>query len=96
MAWLEICGELRSTTKSVHWEPMFILYCRRSMGEDYRIAREINKVALKLGNVVTEKDRFLEELDSLGREIELNARKKELFIEKLKGVVRIKDVVAAV
>ncbi|GKC86637.1 hypothetical protein Tco_1147286 [Tanacetum coccineum] len=69
---------------------MFILYCRRSIGEDYRIAREINGVALELSNVVIEKDRFLEELDSLGvrpREIELNARKKELFIEKLKGVV---------
>ncbi|GKA57519.1 hypothetical protein Tco_0756707 [Tanacetum coccineum] len=81
------------------------------------IAHEINRVALKLNNVVTEKDRFLKELDSLGvrpvpakttefmreiqakdketveklrilqREMKLNARKKELFIEKLKGVV---------
>ncbi|GJQ90601.1 hypothetical protein Tco_0001740 [Tanacetum coccineum] len=34
--------------------------------EDYKIAREINRVALELNNVVTEKDRFLEELDSLG------------------------------
>ncbi|GKE97967.1 hypothetical protein Tco_0021318 [Tanacetum coccineum] len=59
-----------------------------SLGEDYRIGREINRVHLELNNVVTEKDRFLEELDSLGvwaREMELNARKKELFIEKLKG-----------
>ncbi|GJT59097.1 hypothetical protein Tco_1002630 [Tanacetum coccineum] len=117
MVWLEICGELRSTTNYVHWEPMFILYCRRSMGEDYRIACEINMVALELNNVVIEKDQFLEELDSLSvrpvpaktaeflreiqakdketveklwilqREMELNARKKELFIEKLKGVV---------
>ncbi|GJY32429.1 hypothetical protein Tco_0415924 [Tanacetum coccineum] len=91
----------------------------RSLGEDYTIAREINRVPLELNNVVTEKDRFLEELDSLGvrvmpaktaefmreiqakdketvdklrilqREMELNARKKELFIEKLKGIVPI-------
>ncbi|GJY14886.1 hypothetical protein Tco_0385308 [Tanacetum coccineum] len=39
---------------------------KQSLGEDYRIVREINKVALELNNVVTEKDKFLEELDSLG------------------------------
>ncbi|GJS60146.1 hypothetical protein Tco_0654930 [Tanacetum coccineum] len=122
MVWLEICGELWSTMNSTHWEPMFILYCRRSLGEDCMIVREINRVALKLNNVVTEKDRFLEELDSLGvrpvpaktteftreiqakdketveklrilqREMKLNARKKELFIESLRVLSRIKDV----
>nr|GEV55881.1 hypothetical protein [Tanacetum cinerariifolium] len=29
MAWLPMCGELRSVSNSVHWEPMFILYCQR-------------------------------------------------------------------
>ncbi|GJY22052.1 hypothetical protein Tco_0394618 [Tanacetum coccineum] len=117
MAWLPMCGELRSSSNSVYWEPMFILYCRRSMIEDYRLASEINRVAREVNNVVVVKDQFLEELDSLGvlpmpakmaeflreiqmrdketvaklhileREIELNARKKNLFIQKLKGVI---------
>nr|GEZ46795.1 hypothetical protein [Tanacetum cinerariifolium] len=97
-----------------------------SMGEDYRIASEINKVAIELNNVFIEKDQFLEELDSLGvqhvpakttkflteiqakdkemvkklrilqSEMELNARKKDMFIEKLKVLSRIKDVVVVV
>nr|GEX00589.1 hypothetical protein [Tanacetum cinerariifolium] len=37
-----------------------------SMGEDYRLASEKNWVAVEVNNVVIEKDRFLEELDSLG------------------------------
>ncbi|GKG58080.1 hypothetical protein Tco_0589691, partial [Tanacetum coccineum] len=36
------------------------------MGEDYRLASEINRVAVEVNNVVIKKDRFLEELDSLG------------------------------
>ncbi|GJZ06888.1 hypothetical protein Tco_0540681 [Tanacetum coccineum] len=117
MAWLPICGELRSTSNSEHWEPMFILYCRRSMGEDYRIAGQINRVAAEVNSVTMQRERFLEELDSLGTrhvpakmaeflreiqrkdeeivsklrvlvgEIELNASKKNLFIEKLQGTV---------
>ncbi|GJT21220.1 hypothetical protein Tco_0891157 [Tanacetum coccineum] len=117
MAWLPICGELRSSSNSVHWEPMFILYCQRSMGEDYRLAGEINRVAKKVNSVVIAKDQFLEDLDSLGvrhvpskmeeflreiqisdkeivaklkilgREIKFNARKKDQFIQKLKGII---------
>ncbi|GJR59054.1 hypothetical protein Tco_1501216 [Tanacetum coccineum] len=111
MVWLPMCGELRSSCNSVHWEPMFILYCRRSMGEDYRLASEINRMAGEFNNVVVVKDQFLEELDSLSvrpvpakmaeflreiqtrdketvtklqileREMELNARKKDLLIQ---------------
>ncbi|GKA70988.1 hypothetical protein Tco_0777127 [Tanacetum coccineum] len=66
MAWLPICGELRSTSTSVHWEPMFILHRSRSMGEDYKLASEINRVVVEVNNVVIKKDRFLEELDRLG------------------------------
>ncbi|GKA59936.1 hypothetical protein Tco_0759249 [Tanacetum coccineum] len=81
------------------------------------IAGDINRVAIEINNVIIQKDRFLEELDSLGvrhmpskmaefmreiqakdketveklrilqREMKLNARKKDLFIEKLKGVI---------
>ncbi|GKF25166.1 hypothetical protein Tco_0081060, partial [Tanacetum coccineum] len=96
---------------------MFILYCRRSMVNDYRLVGVINRAAIEVNNVVMQKDRFLVELDSLGarhvpvkmaeflreiqandketveklrileREMELNARKKDLFIENLKEVV---------
>ncbi|GKF70783.1 hypothetical protein Tco_0203840, partial [Tanacetum coccineum] len=88
-----------------------------SMVDDYTLAGRINRAAIKVNNVVMQKDQFLEELDSLGarhvlvkmaeflreiqakdketveklrileREMELNARKKELFIENLKEVV---------
>ncbi|GJT97195.1 hypothetical protein Tco_1092713 [Tanacetum coccineum] len=117
MAWLPICGELRSSSYSVHWEPMFILYCQRSISEDYRLASEINRVVGEVNNVVITKDQFLKELDRLGvrpvpaklaeflreiqmrdketvaklqileKEMELNTRKKDLFIQKLKGLI---------
>nr|GEV77595.1 hypothetical protein [Tanacetum cinerariifolium] len=118
MSWLSLmCSELRSNSNSLKWEPMFILYCPRSMVNDYRLAGEIHRAAIEVKNVVMQKDQFLEDLDSLAarhvlvkmaeflkeiqakdketveklqilkREMELNARKKELFIEKLKGVV---------
>ncbi|GJY96304.1 hypothetical protein Tco_0513214 [Tanacetum coccineum] len=117
MALLPICGELRETSNSVHWEPMFILYCRRSIGEDKRLASDINRVSVEVQNVVNQRALFIEELDSLGvrpvfaklaeflkeiqmkdretvaklhileREMELNASQKELFIQKLKGLM---------
>ena len=66
MAWLDICGELRATTRSRNWEPMFVLYCRRLMNDDYRIGREINRVAAELNLVVTQREDFIGELDDLG------------------------------
>ncbi|GJT75983.1 hypothetical protein Tco_1042708 [Tanacetum coccineum] len=117
MAWLPMCGELRSTSNSVHWEPMFILYCQRSVCEDYRLAGLINRAATEVNNTIMVRDQFLEELDSLGvrhvpsklaeflreiqmrdketvaklqvlvAEMELNARKKDEFIQKLKGLM---------
>ncbi|GJR91867.1 hypothetical protein Tco_0215878 [Tanacetum coccineum] len=66
MAWLPICGELCSASNFVHWEPMFILYCNRSIGEDYRLGRAINSVAMEVDNVVNPRALFIEELDSLG------------------------------
>nr|GEV82191.1 hypothetical protein [Tanacetum cinerariifolium] len=63
---LPICAELWATFKSVHWEPMFILYCRRSMVEDYGIARQINRMAMEVNNVNIQRERFIEELETLG------------------------------
>nr|GEW22381.1 hypothetical protein [Tanacetum cinerariifolium] len=56
----------------------------RSMGEDYRLASELNRVATEVNGVTMQRERFLEELDSHG-ETQLNASKKNLFIEKLQG-----------
>ncbi|GJT37266.1 hypothetical protein Tco_0937131 [Tanacetum coccineum] len=88
-----------------------------SVGEDYRLASEINRVTVEVHNVVNARAQFIEELDSLGvrlvpaklaeflkeiqikdkeimaqlqileREMELNASKKELFIQKLEGLI---------
>ncbi|GJR39745.1 hypothetical protein Tco_1215429 [Tanacetum coccineum] len=67
MSWLPpMCSELRSTSNSLKWEPMFIFYCHRSMVDDYRLAGEINRAAIEVNNVVMQKDQFLEELDNLG------------------------------
>ncbi|GJQ96573.1 hypothetical protein Tco_0007712 [Tanacetum coccineum] len=65
MAWLSMCGELRPSYDYVQWEPMFILYCHRSMGEDYRLVGEINMMAREVNSVVIVRDQFLEELDRL-------------------------------
>nr|GEX00344.1 hypothetical protein [Tanacetum cinerariifolium] len=115
MAWLPTCGELRSLSNSVHWEPMFILYCQRSVCEDYRLAGLINREATEVNDTIMVRDQFLEELDSLGvrhvkmaeflrelqmrdtetmaklqvlvAEMEMNACKKNEFIQKLKGLI---------
>ncbi|GJX78232.1 hypothetical protein Tco_0325043 [Tanacetum coccineum] len=87
MAWLPMCGELRSASNSVHWEPMFILYCQRSVCEDYRLAGLINRAATEVNDTIMVRDQFLEELDNLVAEMELNARKKDEFIQKLKGLM---------
>nr|GEZ80816.1 hypothetical protein [Tanacetum cinerariifolium] len=45
---------------------VFVVYLFWSMVDDYRLAGEINRVAIEVNNVVMQKDRFLEDLDSLG------------------------------
>ncbi|GJU32540.1 hypothetical protein Tco_1176129 [Tanacetum coccineum] len=65
---------------------MFILYCRKAISEDLRLAREINGLCAGLTAVIEEREHFIDELDILvDREFELRAREKNLFIEKLKG-----------
>ncbi|GJT35567.1 hypothetical protein Tco_0925986 [Tanacetum coccineum] len=38
------------TSNSVKWEPMFVLYCQRSLTEDYRLAREIKGLRVEVNN----------------------------------------------
>nr|GEU76749.1 hypothetical protein [Tanacetum cinerariifolium] len=67
-----------------------ILYYRRRIIEDSRIARETDRLRSEMVAKVDEREQFLQELDALpilGREAEFRARVKEHFIQKLKGVV---------
>ncbi|GJW90694.1 hypothetical protein Tco_0168247 [Tanacetum coccineum] len=70
MAWLPRIVELRQVANSSKWEDMFILYCHRSMIEDYMLAREINRVCGEVNSAVEERSHFLQELDKLvGRHV---------------------------
>ncbi|GKC47380.1 hypothetical protein Tco_1065102 [Tanacetum coccineum] len=87
MAALPICDELCRTTYSSDWEPQFILYCQRAMSEDVRLARQINALCDILTDVIDGREDFFGNWicwPILGREFELRAREKDLFIEKLK------------
>ncbi|GJT88912.1 hypothetical protein Tco_1070629 [Tanacetum coccineum] len=114
MEGLPRCAKLQRSANTLSWEEAMILYCRRSIIEDSRLAKETNRLC---GEVVEERAQFIQELDALlerlvpekmveflretqskdtermlqlqisGRESELRAREKEIFIRKLKGVV---------
>ncbi|GKA21387.1 hypothetical protein Tco_0701376 [Tanacetum coccineum] len=91
MAVLPRCDELRRAINSPEWEAMFIFYYRRAISEDLRLAREINALCTGITAIIDERENFVDELDVLvdrsilGRDFELRAREKEIFIEKLKG-----------
>nr|GEZ87154.1 hypothetical protein [Tanacetum cinerariifolium] len=81
---------------SPYWEPQFIYYCERAKLDDIRWAfiEELEMLVYKfvLGKMaefmkeMQDKDiSNLMKLQILGREFELKAREKDLFIEKLKG-----------
>ncbi|GKE30991.1 hypothetical protein Tco_1450313 [Tanacetum coccineum] len=62
------------------------LECGGEISTDLRLAREINALCDRLTAVIDEREAFVDELDMLaGKEFELRAQEKELFIEKLKG-----------
>ncbi|GKA58274.1 hypothetical protein Tco_0757462 [Tanacetum coccineum] len=65
MATLPRCDELRRATSSPEWEDMFILYYRRAVSEDLRLAREINALCTGLTAVIKERENFVDELDVL-------------------------------
>ncbi|GKE41994.1 hypothetical protein Tco_1469278 [Tanacetum coccineum] len=65
MAALPRYDELRRAACSLEWEDMFILYCRRAITEDIRLAREINGMCDGLTAVIEERELFIGELDTL-------------------------------
>ncbi|GJS89288.1 hypothetical protein Tco_0771924 [Tanacetum coccineum] len=93
---LPICDELRRSVNSPDWDPQFIYYCERAKIDDLRwsFVGELDMLAYKF--VPGKMAEFMKEmhdkdimnlmkLQILGREFELRAREKDLFIEKLKG-----------
>ncbi|GJY94409.1 hypothetical protein Tco_0510770 [Tanacetum coccineum] len=90
MAWLARCGELRASCNLVEWEDMFILYCRRSIIEDSRLTRKINRVWgkllmwLKRGPILLMSGQFSEILDELMEVVDssrLNDRMRVWFVQ---------------
>nr|GFA00487.1 hypothetical protein [Tanacetum cinerariifolium] len=70
MAGLPRWDELRWVANSPEWERMMILYCRRAITKDYKLAREINRTCGELVVVIEEMDHFIQELDVLvGRRV---------------------------
>ncbi|GJY04880.1 hypothetical protein Tco_0370820 [Tanacetum coccineum] len=62
--------ELWRAINSPDWEPMFILYCRHSITEDLRLAREINALCAGLTAIIDERENFVDELNVLvGRSV---------------------------
>nr|GEV32730.1 reverse transcriptase domain-containing protein [Tanacetum cinerariifolium] len=62
---LPICDELRRAVSTANWEPQFILYCQRAMGEDQRLAWQINVLCDTLTDVIERREKFVAELDML-------------------------------
>nr|GEW39256.1 hypothetical protein [Tanacetum cinerariifolium] len=62
---LPICDELRRAISTADWEPQFILYYQRAMGEDQRLAWQINALCDTLTDVIERRENFVAELDML-------------------------------
>lgn len=60
-----MCVKLRNDANSNKWSEMLIFYCRQAATEDIEIAREISKLSMKLVQVITERGRLIEELQTI-------------------------------
>ncbi|GJX42347.1 hypothetical protein Tco_0257337 [Tanacetum coccineum] len=65
MAALPICDELRRAVNTTDWEPQFILYCQRAIGEGQRLTWQINTLCDTLTDVIERRENFVAELDML-------------------------------
>ncbi|GJV99569.1 hypothetical protein Tco_1554821 [Tanacetum coccineum] len=63
MSWLRRCAELREAAQSDDWVEMLVLYCWRSVDEDFRVAGIINKLYEEVAAANEETDYFIQELD---------------------------------
>ena len=59
------CAKLRNDANSNDWAEMVAFYCHQASLEDIQMAREVNAVCVKLVGIITERGRFIEELESV-------------------------------
>ena len=78
------CAKLRTDANSNHWPEMLAFYFRQAASADVEIAREVNDLCMKLVNIMTERDRFIEELKSV------DDRYAEKTVDHLKEI-QVKD-----
>ncbi|GJS36002.1 hypothetical protein Tco_0534384 [Tanacetum coccineum] len=82
-----LIGDMRVACKDRVAFVQGALECGGEISIDLRLTREINALCDRLTAVVDEREAFVDELDMLaGKEFELRAQEKELFIEKLKAI----------
>nr|GEW01125.1 hypothetical protein [Tanacetum cinerariifolium] len=65
MAALPICDELWRAVNTADWEPQFFLYRQRAIGEDKRLAWQLNALCDTLTYVIKRRENFVSELDML-------------------------------
>ncbi|GKC67388.1 hypothetical protein Tco_1099986 [Tanacetum coccineum] len=63
MAWLPKCAELQEAVGSWEWVYMMVLYCRRSVVEDHKFARQINRLRGEMTVASEERVYFVQELE---------------------------------
>ncbi|GJV12505.1 hypothetical protein Tco_1354046 [Tanacetum coccineum] len=65
MSWLHRCAELREANQFDDWVEMLVLYCWRSVDEDFRVAGVINKLCEEVIVANEETSYFIQELDDV-------------------------------
>ncbi|GJY02760.1 hypothetical protein Tco_0360912 [Tanacetum coccineum] len=63
MSWLRRCAKLREAVGSNDLVEMLVLYCWRSVEEDFRVAGVINKLCEEVVVANEETSYFIQELD---------------------------------
>ena len=60
-----ICAKLKADANSSNWRDMLAFYCQQASMEDIQMARQINEVCVRLVAIITERARFIQELESV-------------------------------
>ena len=60
------CHQLKKDANSNNWPEMLTFYCQQASMESIQMARQINELCLRLVAIITERGRFIEELETVG------------------------------
>ncbi|GJZ36392.1 hypothetical protein Tco_0582583 [Tanacetum coccineum] len=85
MAWLPRCEELRESTDSSDWVDLLVLYFRRSVAEDRKFGRKINRLRGEMILACEERVYFIQELETVSAVIAL--KKMAEFLNE----IQVKD-----